>query len=85
MGAALGYGFVGGIIASAAVAMAYYFVAASEYPTNVGKSHLYIYNRGKAPLTEQKIRSYDYAIYYGKDVFLGTSETIKKSCVGCGV
>lgn len=78
-------GTLGSIVAGAGVGMAYNYIASSEYPTNVGRSNLYVYTQGRSPLTDYKTVSYDYAVYYGKNIFLGTSTTIKRSCVGCGV
>lgn len=72
-------------VASLGVGIAYNYVASSEYPTNVGKSHIYRYSRGISPLRDYKTHSQDYAVYQGRNVFLGTSYTYKNSCVGCGV
>lgn len=85
LGAVAGVGFWGVTLAGLGVGMAYNFVASSQYPTNVGKAHVYRYDRGISPLRDYKTRSYDYAVYQGRNVFLGISERIKKSCVGCGV
>lgn len=80
-----GVGFWGVTVASLGVGMAYNYIASSEYPTNTGRSHVYRYKRGVSPLTDYRTKSYDYAVYYGKSIYLGVSERIRKSCVGCGV
>ncbi len=80
-----GVGFWGVTLASLGVGMAYNYVASSEYPTNVGRSHVFRYKRGVSPLRDYRTKSYDYAVYYGKTIYLGISERIRKSCVGCGV
>lgn len=85
MALALGWTIVGGIVASLAVGMAYNYAASSQYPTNVGKSNIYIYTKGKQPLWSKKVVSYDYAIYYGSPRYLGTTTRYEYSCVGCGV
>lgn len=85
IGSVFGLGFAGGIAMSAGVSIAYNYAASSKYPTNVGKSRLRTYKKGRSPLTTYKMVSQDYAVYKGKNVYLGTSTTIKRSCVGCGV
>lgn len=80
-----GVAFWGVTLASLGVGMAYNFVASAAYPTNVGRAHVYRYYRGTSPLTDYRTKSYDYAVYKGNNVYLGISERIKKSCVGCGV
>lgn len=85
IGKIAGASFWGVTLASLGVGMAYNYAASSEYPTNVGRSHVYRYYRGISPLRDYMTRSFDYAVYQGRDVYLGISERIKKSCVGCGV
>lgn len=85
MASALSWGTLASVGASLGVGMAYNFVAASQYPTNVGKSHLYYYEQGRSPLTDYKVRSLDYAVYKGSNKFLGSTVRYKRSCVGCGV
>ncbi|MBO1001628.1 hypothetical protein [Pseudogracilibacillus auburnensis] len=84
LGGVIGGAF-GSMVGSLAVGMAYNYAASSQYPTNVGRSHLYMYTRGKSPLVDRKTVSYDYAVYNGKNVYLGKAERIKRGCVGCGV
>src|SRR5699024_3082383 len=45
-GGILGGGYWGSMAAGLAVGAAYNYIASSSYPTNVGKSHIYMYTKG---------------------------------------
>ncbi|WP_337020131.1 hypothetical protein [Oceanobacillus massiliensis] len=78
-------GYWGSMAAGLAVGAAYNYASSSQYPTNVGRSHIFMYTKGTLPLVDRKTVSYDYAVYRGENVYLGRAEKIKRSCVGCGV
>lgn len=85
IGGVMGWAAYGVLASGVGIGAAYNYAASSEYPTNVGKSYVSTYRNGPIPLSDKRVMSSDYAVYYGSDKHLGFSYSYYASCVGCGV
>lgn len=85
IGASFVWPVTGSLALGAGVAAAYSYVAASEYPTNVGRSFVTTYRNGTYPTSDRRIRSSDHAMYYGTAKYLGEKYTYYIRCIACGV
>lgn len=85
IGASFAWPVTGSLAMGAGVAAAYSYVAASEYPTNVGRSFVTTYRNGTYPTSDRRIRSSDHAMYYGTAKYLGEKYTYYIRCIACGV
>ncbi|WP_404457672.1 hypothetical protein [Sutcliffiella horikoshii] len=84
MAIGLGLTVGGGLAVGIGVSSAYAYVASTNYPTNVGKSYVSTFRNGTTLFADKRVWSSDYAIYNGRDIHLGITETFYYRCVGCG-
>lgn len=75
----------GALVAGIALSAAYAYVASTNYPTNVGKSYVSFHRNGTSSFADKRVWSSDYAIYNGKDIYLGLAETFYYRCIACYV
>ncbi|AXI00571.1 hypothetical protein DV702_13070 [Sporosarcina sp. PTS2304] len=85
LGPALGFAAYGVIATSLGVGAAYTYIAASDYPTNVGQSVVKTYRDGNYPTSRYRFISRHYAVYKGARYYLDTTTTYHSPCTGCGV